>query len=178
MAALPAKSTASEMIHVLSVDRRQAEDATLAEEILSLDKANMAPVFAGLGQEMPIGKRRLSFQYPGTIVFARDGTGNLAGYLEYGPGWENPAETYISSIQIAAGHRHGPLLLKLLRHAIRDCELPDGQVMRTHVQANNPIAIRLLEKIGFEIDRTSMRNGTLPASMSFPPGRVVSSLQR
>ncbi len=163
---------ADEMTHVLSVDRQQAEGAALAEEILSLDKMNMAPLFAGLGQEMPIEKRRRSFKYPGTIVFARDDPGNLAGYLEYGQGWENPDETYISSIQIAAGHRRGPLLLKLLRCAIRGCKLSDGQMMKTHVQVNNPNAIRLLEKLGFEIDRTSMRNGTLPALMSFPPKRL------
>lgn len=155
------------MILVNSMERCGL-DASRVEEILEFDTANMAEFFAELGLELPVGKRRLSFKHPGTIVVARDETGRLAGYLEYGPGWENAAECYVSSIQIAPEHRTGSLLLRLIRHAVRNPGFSDETIVKTHVQENNAKAIRLLERVGFRIDPASARKGTLCAGMVLP----------
>lgn len=156
------------MTHFVTLDRQQVGGTNLAEKIRELDTEIMAPFFADLGQPFPIEKRMLAFAHPGTLVVAQDDGGKLLGYLEYGAGWDRAEECYLNSIQIAPQHRGGWLLLKLLGHAIDHCELPPATVLRTHVQANNARAIRLLEIVGFAIDMKSDHKGTLAASAISP----------
>ncbi|MGC4015006.1 MAG: GNAT family N-acetyltransferase [Luteolibacter sp.] len=156
------------MISVKSLERREI-DANLVESIVALDVANMTEFFARLGLEVPVARRRSAFEHPGTVVVAMDEAGSLAGYLEYGPGWDSRGETYVSSIQIAEEHQKGPLLLRLLRHAFATCDLPAGQAVGADVQESNPKAMRLLERLGFHLDDGPARRGTRGAWMRWQP---------
>jgi len=141
------------------------------DEILLLDQENMKPVFEKLGQEIPIERRKAAFDSPGIIIIVTDDAGILAGYLEYGPGWDDPKEIYLSSIQIAKKYQNGMLLLLLMRKAMRDGNFFCGQTIKTHVQKSNETAISLYKRLGFDVDESSDRNGTLMATMVFPPKR-------
>ena len=158
-----------QMMNIQSVKREQIKDTTLMDEILRLDQDNMKPIFQKLGQEMPFDRRKLAFNSPGKIIFASDDAGCLVGYLEYSPGWDDPKEIYISSIQIVTKYQNGMVLLLLIRHAINNCEFYRGQIIRTHGQKSNESAIRIYKRLGFDLDESSDNNGTLSAIMVYPP---------
>ncbi len=167
------------MIAINSIPRDCIKGTSLMEAILKLDLENMAPVFSLLGKSVPIERRKQAFDHAGTILYAEDAAGRLAGYLEYGPGWDNPEEVYLSSIQISPEHRNSILLLLLIRRFMKEDRLFHGQVIRTHVQKSNSGAMRIFKRFGFKIDELSEKDGTYSASMNLPPpscGRRVLTL--
>lgn len=137
-----------------------------------MDQIHMRPIFEKLGRAFPLERRREVVKTRGTIIVARDGEGRLAGYLEYGPGRDDPTEIYFSSIQIAAEHRSGRALRLLLRHALVSGDLVAGRRITTQVQITNEPAVDLLRRIGFQVDEASAKNGTIAASMIVPADRA------
>ena len=160
---------AHKIMKIHLIRREHVKGTELMDEILRLDHDNMRPIFQKLGQEMPIDRRKLAFNSPGDIIFARDDDGCLAGYLEYGPGWDDPKEIYLSSIQIASKNQNGVVLLLLIRHVIRNCGFVHGQLIKTHVQKSNETAIQIYKRLGFHVEESSEKNGTLSACMVYPP---------
>ncbi len=164
-------------MRLISFDRQSLKDTAMMESILRLDRENMESIFSSIGCSMPEQRRRQAFNHPGTILLVTDDAGSLLGYLEYGPGWDNANEIYLSSIQVAKQHQNGSVFRVLLRHATCSEAIPQQQVIRTHVQSNNLKAIRLYERLGFKVDTASEQNGTFVATLIGPPNRVVSTLK-
>jgi ribosomal protein S18 acetylase RimI-like enzyme len=156
-------------MRLLSFDRQSLKNTAKMEAILRLDRENMEVIFSAIGCSMPEERRKQAFNHSGTILMVTDDAGALLGYLEYGPGWDNPHEIYLSSIQVSKPHQNGSVFRVLLRHALCSDAIPQQQVIRTHVQSSNRKAILLYERLGFRVDTASEQNGTIVATLIGPP---------
>ena len=132
-------------------DRQSIKDTPLLENIINLDIENMREVFEHSEMGHPIDKRKESFNFPGILIaaFAFD---ELAGYLEYGPGWDNPDDIYISSVQIKQKYRNTKLFAELLHTAKKDLERKNFKNIISAVQKTNINAIKIFRKLGFLIE--------------------------
>ena len=156
------------MIRVESFERQLVGGTALEAAIIALDTTNMGPIFERLGQPLPIDRRRLAFAERGTLVCAFGEGDSLLGYIEYGPALKQPNGCYVSSIQLAEQCRGSCVLLILLRHTLTHCTLAPGTILYTDVQETNRHAILFLERLGFIVDASSARRGTMSATATFP----------
>jgi len=132
-------------------DRQSIKNTPLFKNIIELDIDNMREVFEHSETGHPVEKRKKSFDYPGVLItaFVSDG---LAGYLEYGPCWDNPDNIYISSIQIKPEYRNTKLFAELLRTAKKDLVRKNFKNIISAVQKTNFNAIKIFRKLGFLIE--------------------------
>jgi ribosomal protein S18 acetylase RimI-like enzyme len=124
-------------------------DVDFIEQIIELDRANMALILAAAGIEFPEERRRKGFEKNPTFIVAETAR-KIVGYLEYTRSSTDKDRIYISSIQIAEKFRRSKLILRLIDKFIEIIEREDFKEFETNVQKNNPAAVKLYKKIGFE----------------------------
>ncbi len=119
-------------------------------EIIDLDRLNMAPVIEASGGTFDPERRRggLTREIEGGAVFVvvrRDG--ELLGYLEYE---SEPGHIWhILSIQIHPGHQRGLVLRGLLSQFHDHLADNPPTALRTSVHLNNDASIQLHRGLGF-----------------------------
>jgi ribosomal protein S18 acetylase RimI-like enzyme len=137
------------MFTIQTLTNQQAVEMGLVESIIVFDKQNMREIFEKAGVPFPDLKRRKGFETPGETIIARDASGELAGYLQYGPDWNDPNDLFIGSLQIVPFHRKTRLLSYLIKRAIQSLSNQSFHQIVAGVQKSNVEAIRIYEKLGF-----------------------------
>jgi len=94
------------MIIIKKIGSKQLHSQGLDDQIIKFDRENMVPILALKGISFPEEKRRKGFEVDGTFHLAFDQDGQLVGYLEYCPDWNDVKAIYISSMQIAPIYRN------------------------------------------------------------------------
>ena len=130
---------------------RELMDSGLAEEVIEFDCKNMQPIFEKAGIEFPEEKRRKGLGSDPTFIIAFDGQA-LAGYLEYLRSWHDPNYIYVGSVQIGERYRGTGLILMLFDEFRALVAGEDFLGFETNVQKVNTAAVRMYQKIGFELE--------------------------
>lgn len=141
---------------------QQLIDSGFEEELMEFDRGNMQSVFAEAKLEFPEANRRQGLRSNPTFVMAFDGNA-IAGYVEYLRSWNDPKYIYVSSVQIAESYRGGGLLLELL-DALRGLLAVEEFIgLEANVQKVNTAAIRLYQKLGFQLERNPANDASWTA---------------
>ncbi|MBY0400724.1 GNAT family N-acetyltransferase [Myxococcota bacterium] len=133
------------------------------DQILRLDRANMAPILRASGMEFPEARRLAVLTNPElTIVAARAGS-NLAAYVEFSPDSKVPEGIYVSSLQVDADYRGGIALALVLARAGLVLRRNSPCHLRLDVQRSNVEAQSLFKRLGFAIQEADPESSTLRA---------------
>jgi ribosomal protein S18 acetylase RimI-like enzyme len=136
----------------------------LVEQVLRLDRTNMAPVFAALGREFPEALVRKGLLGPTTEVIAAFDGDALAGYVEFCRDWNDADDLYLVSIQIAREHQGGVLFRQLVRELMRVLSTSTFRRLTSNVQSTNPKMVRIFRKLGFELTPSKSSAGSFDAT--------------
>jgi ribosomal protein S18 acetylase RimI-like enzyme len=77
----------------------------------------------------------------------------VVGYADYCDDLADPQDLYLSSIQIEAAHRCGPLFKLLLSDLLVDLKSRRFRIIRSHIQKSNLRMIAIAKKLGFVVEK-------------------------
>ena len=145
---------------VLAADKVKA----LIEQILRLDRVNMAPVLLASNMEFPESRRLATLTNPeATFIVALAGS-NLAAYVEFAPDMKVPDGIYVSSLQVDARYRQGIAFASVLAQMGLTLRRNPPSHLRLDVQRANIGAQSLFKRLGFAIQDADPDSPTLRAS--------------
>ncbi len=138
----------------------------LIDQILRLDRINMAPILRASGMEFPESRRLEVLKDPElTVVAARAGN-RLAAYVEFAPDGKPPGGIYISSLQVDARYRRGIALASVLSRMGELLKDRPPSQLRLDVQRTNTVAQSLFARLGFVVQEADPEASTLRAIAS------------
>ena len=146
---------------VLLVKGETLEGSPLADKIIALDRKNMEATLKAVGREFPEDRRRITlFHSSNRMIVATRGQ-EVVGYADYCDDLTDPQDLYLSSIQIEAADRCGPLFKLLLSTLLIDLKSRKFTTIRTHIQKSNPRMIAIAKKLGFVVEENPDSPSTL-----------------
>jgi len=145
--------------------------------ILALDRANVGGVLASAGLDFPEERRRTGLADPASLAVIVLRGGELAGYVHLGPDWRDPADLYVSSLQLAAPYRGTTAFGVLLAAACEAArELPFRRIASS-IQPTNAPMLALARRLGLTLtplaDRPSVQVGAGREWLDSPAMRKI-----
>jgi len=119
------------------------------DPILALERENLAPLLGATGQEFPEARRRagLAAADATSVLLLRGGA--LTGTIDLVRDWNDPADLYVSSVQLRAAARGGPALGILLAAGLEAVRRTPWRRLTANVHPSNHPALRLAGRLGF-----------------------------
>ena len=119
--------------------------------ILALDRANVGSVLSAAGFEFPEDRRRAGLAHPDTVAILLLRGGELAGYVHLARDWNDPADLYVASLQLAAPYRGTTAFALLLAAAVEAArELPFRRITSS-IQPTNAPMLALARRLGLTL---------------------------
>jgi hypothetical protein len=134
---------------VLLVKGETLKGSPLADKIIALDRQNMVATLKAVGRDFPEDRRRTTLFHPSNRMIVATKGQEVVGCADYCDDLTDPQNLYLSSIQIEAAHRFGPLFKLLLTNLLIDLKSRKFKVIKTHIQKSNPRMIAIAKKLGF-----------------------------
>ena len=124
---------------------RQPElgSAQSVEDILALDRENMAEILALSGQPFPEEKVRAAITDPSAFAVMLYRADTFAGYAHFLRSWSDPNDLYVASLQIRSACRSSGALGVLLNGCLQVLRREHFQGIVSAVQTHNKHAIEL-----------------------------------
>jgi L-amino acid N-acyltransferase YncA len=119
------------------------------DPVIALERENLAPLLEATGQTFPEARRRAGIAAADAtaVLLLRDGV--LAGCIDFGPDWNDPADLYVASVQLRAAARGSPALGMLLAAAYDAAGRMAWRRLTANVHPANHPALRLAGRLGF-----------------------------
>lgn len=150
---------------ILLVKGETLKGTPLAEKIIALDRKNVEPILKAVGLDFDIlvDRRRITLFHPSNRIIVATKAEEVVGYVDYCDGLTeglglplsfklDPQDLYLSSLQIEAAHRGGPLFKLLLSHLLIDLKSRQFRNLKTQIQRSNPRMLVIAKKIGFVVE--------------------------
>ena len=132
-----------------------------ADKIIALDRRNMEPTLKAVGLEFPEQRRRATLFHPSNQIVIAMVEQEVAGYVDYCDDPADPADLYLSSIQIEPGHRGGVLFKLLLSHLLASLRSRSFGRIKTNIQKSNGRMMAIARKAGFTLQENPDNPATL-----------------
>jgi hypothetical protein len=146
---------------VLLVKGETLKSSPLADKIMALDRKNMEAMLKAVGRDFPEDRRRITLFHPSNrMIVARKGQ-EVVGYADYCDDLTDPQDLSLSSLQIEAAHRCGPLFKLLLSNLLIDLKSREFRIVKTQIQKSNPRMIAIAKKLGFVVEENPKSPSTL-----------------
>ena len=146
---------------VLLVKGVTLKHSPLADKIIALDRKNMKATLKAVGRDFPEERRRVTLFHPSNrMVIATKGQ-EVVGYADYCDDLTDPQDLYLSSIQIEAAHRCGPLFKLLLSTLLIDLKSRKFRIVKSQIQKSNPRMIAIAKKLRFVVEENPKSPSTL-----------------
>ncbi len=120
------------------------------DELVELDRLNMAPVIEQFGGKFDPELRRRNLlleMEKGAVLFSIQRSGKTIAYFQYMP---EPNDSWnIMSIQIHPAYQEGLVLRDLLSEARQRLQFDAPSTIRSSVHFTNQASLRLHRKLGF-----------------------------
>lgn len=146
---------------VLLVKGETLKGSALAEKIIALDRKNMEATLKAVGRDFPEDRRRITLFHPSNRMIVATKGQEVVGYADYGDDLTDPQDLYLSSIQIEAAHRCGPLFKLLLSNLLIDLKSRKFRIIKTNIQKSNPRTIAIAKRLGFAVVENPKSSSTL-----------------
>jgi hypothetical protein len=146
---------------VLLVKRETLEGSPLADKIIALDRKNMEATLKAVGLDFAEDRRRVTLFHPSNRMIVAAKGQEVIGYADYCDDLTDPQDLYLSSIQIEAAHRCGPLFKLLLSNLLIDLRLRKFRTIKSQIQKSNPRMIVIANKLGFVVEENPKSSSTL-----------------
>jgi hypothetical protein len=146
---------------VLLVKGETLKGSPLADQIIALDRKNMEATLKAVGRDFPEDRRRTTLFHPSNRMIVATKEQEVVGYTDYCDDLIDPRDLYLSSIQIEAAHRRGPLFKLLLSNLLIDLKSRKFRIVKTHIQKSNPRMIAIAKKLGFVVEENPKSPSTL-----------------
>jgi hypothetical protein len=146
---------------VLLVKGETLKGSPLADKIIALDRKNMEATLKAVGRDFPEDRRRITLFHPSNRMIVATKGQEVVGYADYCDDLTDPQDLYLSSIQIEAAHRCGPLFKLLISNLLIDLKSRNFRIIKTHIQKSNPRMIAIAKKLGFVVEENPNSPGTL-----------------
>lgn len=117
-------------------------------------------------------RRRITLFHLSNRIIVATKAEEVAGYVDYCDGLTeglrlplsfklDPQDLYLSSLQIEAAHRGGPLFKLLLSHLLIDLKSRQFRNLKTQIQRSNPRTLLIAKKMGFVVEENPKNSATL-----------------
>lgn len=119
--------------------------------ILALDRANVGEVLEAAGIGFPEERRRAGLAEPRSFAILLLRGAELAGYIHLSRDWNDPADLYVASLQLARPFRGTTafgLLLASAREAAHDM---DFRRITSNIQPTNAPMLALARRLGMQL---------------------------
>jgi hypothetical protein len=148
---------------VLLVKGETLKGSPLADTIIALDRKNMEATLKAVGQDFPEDRRRITLFHPSNRMILVTKGQEVVGYADYCDDLIDPQDLYLSSLQIEAAHRCGPLFKLLLSNLLVDLKSRKFRIIKTHIQKSNLRMIAIAKKLGGVVEENPKSPSTLSA---------------
>jgi hypothetical protein len=143
--------------------------------ILALDRANLGSVLESADIGFPEERRRAGLVDPASLAIVLLRGAELAGYVHLTPDWNDAADLYVASLQLAAAHRGTTAFGLLLASACEAArELPFRRIT-SNIQPTNAPMLALARRLGLTLtplaDRPSVQVIAAREWLDSPPMR-------
>jgi len=119
--------------------------------ILALDRANVGAVLSAAGFDFPEERRRAGLAYPNAVAILLLRGGELAGYIHLSRDWNDPADLYVASLQLAPAYRGTTAFALLLAAAVEAArEIPFRRITSS-IQPTNKAVLALARRLGLTL---------------------------
>ena len=146
---------------VLLVKGETLKGSLLADKIIALDRKNMEVTLEAVGRDFPEDRRRITLFHPSNRMIVAIKGLEVVGYADCCDDLTDHQDLYLSSIQIEAAHRCGPLFKLLLSNLLIDLKSRKFRTIKTNIQKSNPRMIAIAKKLGFVVEENPESPSTL-----------------
>ncbi len=123
----------------------------LADKIIALDRKNMEPILRAVERDFPDRGRRVTLFYQTNQMSLAEHGEEVAGYVDFCDDLEDASAVYISSIQIEAAYRGGPLFKHLITNLLFQLRMRTFSAIKANIQKSNMQMIEIAKKADFKI---------------------------
>lgn len=136
---------------VVMLDGAELQAGGWIPRILALDRANLADVLTAAGLDFPEDRRRAGLADPDAVAILLLRAGELAGYVHLSRDWNDPADLYVASLQLAPAYRGTTAFALLLAAAVEAArEIPFRRITANIQPANTPV-LALARRLGLTL---------------------------
>ena len=122
-----------------------------------MDRANVGDVLAASGLDFPEERRRAGLAQPDALAILLLRGGKLAGYVHLARDWNDPADLYVASLQLAAPYRGTTAFALLLAATVEAArEIPFRRITSSIQPANAPM-LALARRLGLTLTPDAAR---------------------
>jgi hypothetical protein len=146
---------------ILLVKGETVKGSPLADKLIALDRKNMEATLKAVGRDFPEDRRRITLFHPSNRMIVATKGQEVVGYADYCHDLTDPQDLYLSSIQIEAARRCGPLFKLLLSNLLIDLKSQKFRIIKSHIQKSNPRMIAIAKKLGFAVEESPKSPSTL-----------------
>lgn len=116
--------------------------------ILALDRANVGGVLSAAGLGFPEERRRAGLAHPDAVAILLLRAGDLAGYVHLSRDWNDPADLYVASLQLAPPYRGTTAFALLLAAAVEAARELHFRRITSNIQPSNTPMLALAHRLG------------------------------